>query len=299
MSRPPGNIVPEIDRPIETVLLTNDDGVSSPFFAPMLKVLQESGQFKKIIFVAPAEEQSWIGSAVTRFRPVYAEPETIDGAEGFVVSGTPSDCTFLGLGNLFKERPDLVISGINLGTNCGRAFTASSGTVSAALAGYLGGCRSVAVSAKVPPIVFEQWGRHELKSLEQYQANWRNVAEIAAGIIINLIKVNIWKFADVPAIDLPWNATADTPVRVTTPGSTYYSQMFDAIGPGQYLHAFKGLNFGDPLGRTNNAPLLTPDLEVIQRDEISINPLSYGYFGSPHLGAGEDLIPALRALLEK
>ena len=292
-------IIPLIDRPIETVLVTNDDGVSSPFFKPTLEALKSCGHFKKVIFVAPAEEQSWIGTAVTRFKPVYAEPISLDGADGFVVSGTPSDCVYLGLNNLFPQPPDLVVSGINLGTNTGRAFTASSGTISAAAASFFGGCRSVAVSAKVPPIVFEEWGRHDLKCLNQHRSTWNSVAQAAARLIIKLIEIKIWNYSDVPALDLPWHVSPQTCIRVTTPAPTYYGQIFDSVGPGRYLHRFKGLQIGDPLGRPVRSAANShfSDIEVINQEEIAINPLSFGFFGSPHLGSPGEILSSLRTLL--
>ena len=306
MTPPPDNknlaaeSVPVIDRPIETVLVTNDDGVSSPFFKPTLEALRNCGRFKKIIFVAPAEEQSWIGSAVTRFKPVYAEPISLDGSDGFVVSGTPSDCVYLGLNNLFPLPPDLVVSGINLGTNTGRAFTASSGTISAAVAAFFGGCRSVALSAKVPPIVFEEWGRHDLNSLNNYRKYWDSVAQAAAQQIMKLIDCNIWRYSDVPALDFPWNVSPQTRVRVTTPAPTYFGQIFDSVGPGRYLHRFKGLQLGDPLGRFTESTEAkqSSDIGAVNQGEIAINPLSYGFFGSPHLGPADGVLAAVRTLLE-
>ncbi len=294
----PAAKTPQLDRPVETVLVTNDDGVSSPFFQPTIEALRRCGRFKRIIFVAPAEEQSWIGSAVTRFRPVYAEPMLIDGCSGFVVSGTPSDCVYLGIDNLFGFSPDLVISGINLGTNTGRAFAVSSGTVSGALAAFLCSCRSIAVSAKVPPSVFEEWGRHDLRSLSRFSANWQTVADAAARLVLKFIEIGIWQYADVPAIDLPWDVSQSTPLRVTEPDATHYRKIFEKVGDGKYLHSFKGLVQGDPLGR-NCVPPRSSDTDAVSRGEISINPLSYGLFGSPHLGSSAEILAALRGKLEE
>lgn len=290
--------IPAIDKPIETVLVTNDDGVSSPFFGPTVDALYRCGHFKKVIFVAPAEEQSWIGSAVTRFRPVFAEKLTIGSCDGFVVTGTPSDCVYLGLQNLFATPPDLVISGINLGTNTGRAFALSSGTVSGALAAFLGGCRSVAVSAKVPSPVFQRWGRHDTHGLAEFSDFWPRIADAAVLQILKLIEAGIWRFADVPAVDLPWETTESTPARITRPAATHYTRVFEQVAPDCYRHQFSGLTAGDPLGR--NCRLESDsDIEAVTRGEISINLLSYSLTGGPHLeGVGDSLIAA-RNLLEK
>ena len=289
--------VSPLDQPIRTVLVTNDDGVSSPFFHSVIRALRASGRFEKIVFVAPAEEQSWIGSAVTRFRPLFAEPMLIDQCNGFVVSGTPSDCVYLGVENLFDFRPDLVVSGINIGTNTGRAFSVSSGTVSGAAAGFFIGCRSVAFSCRVPAEVFQHWGRHDLKALESFSEAWDRLGPVAVATLLKLIQANAWKIADVPSIDLPWNATIKAPARITNTASTYYRGIFEKIGENRFRHSFQGLHFGDPLGRVNTDQSPS-DVETVGRGEISINLMSYAYAVPESQKRAADF-EGVKALMEK
>ncbi|MCX7804096.1 MAG: 5'/3'-nucleotidase SurE [Planctomycetota bacterium] len=127
-------------------LLTNDDGLASPGLAAMLEAL--SAGFD-VTVVAPEEQRSGAGHAVTLHRPVSAREIRLRGAPGFVVDGTPADCVKLALTHLLAEcLPDVVVSGINGGPNVGRNVLYS-GTVAAAIEAAANGVPAVAVSLDI------------------------------------------------------------------------------------------------------------------------------------------------------
>jgi 5'-nucleotidase len=121
------------------ILVTNDDGVQAAGLAALAAALEDLGE---VHVVAPDREQSAVGHALTLHRPLRVEPV---GERRFAVNGTPSDCVNLAILGLLPERPVLVVSGINHGSNLGDDVTYS-GTVSAAMEGTLLGVPSVAVS---------------------------------------------------------------------------------------------------------------------------------------------------------
>jgi 5'-nucleotidase len=126
------------------ILITNDDGIFAPGLWTLVKELKNIAQ---VVVVAPDREQSAIGTAVTlhqplrvqRVRPIVPEVET------YSVEGTPADSVILALGKLIKNKVDVVISGINQGPNLGDDVLIS-GTVGAALQGYLRGFPALAIS---------------------------------------------------------------------------------------------------------------------------------------------------------
>lgn len=119
------------------VLLTNDDGIDSPALAALR---DELAAVCDVTVVAPATNQSGVGRA--RSRTVAVDERT----DGYAVDGTPADCVAFGLRSL-DDRPDLVVSGANLGPNVGSYVLGHSGTVGAAVeAGFLG-TPGLAVSA--------------------------------------------------------------------------------------------------------------------------------------------------------
>lgn len=129
-----------------TILVTNDDGI----FAEGLRVL--AGALKsvaRVVVVAPDREQSAIGTAVTLHQPLRVQrlAPMLPEVDTYSVEGTPSDCVILGLKMLAGDNVDMVVSGINQGANLGDDVLIS-GTVSAALQGYLHGTHAVAVSAE-------------------------------------------------------------------------------------------------------------------------------------------------------
>ena len=121
------------------ILLSNDDGVSSPG----LTILQETlAVLDEVWVVAPDRDQSAVSHSLTLYRPLRIEPL---GPRVFTVDGTPTDCINLAINGILHERPRLVISGINRGANLGDDITYS-GTVSAAMEATLLGVPAVAVS---------------------------------------------------------------------------------------------------------------------------------------------------------
>src|SRR5499427_9333367 len=121
------------------ILVTNDDGVHAAGLAALAGALEDLGD---VYVVAPDREQSAVGHALTLHRPLRV---TQMGERRFSVNGTPSDCVNLAVLGLLPERPVLVASGINHGSNLGDDVTYS-GTVSAAMEGTLLGVPSMAVS---------------------------------------------------------------------------------------------------------------------------------------------------------
>ena len=123
------------------ILVTNDDGVYSEGILALAEALKTLGD---VVVVAPLQEASAIGHALTLRRPLRIE--TIrEGVHG--VDGTPTDCVNLGCEIILKRLPDLVVSGINKGWNLGDDITYS-GTVSGALEAALLGSPGIAVSLK-------------------------------------------------------------------------------------------------------------------------------------------------------
>ena len=127
------------------ILVTNDDGVLSEGLWVLVRELTE---IANVTVVAPDKEQSAIGTAVTLRQPVRMQKvkPIIPEVETYAVEGTPSDSVILALGKLIPGGVDLVISGINHGMNLGEDVHIS-GTVGAALQGYLRGFTSLAISA--------------------------------------------------------------------------------------------------------------------------------------------------------
>lgn len=122
-----------------TILVTNDDGVHSPGLIALFRAMKELGE---AYIVAPDRERSAVGHSVTLHRPLKVEELR---EHVYAVNGTPTDCVVLGVSKVLPQRAELVVSGINLGSNLGDDITYS-GTVSAAIEGTIMNIPSLAVS---------------------------------------------------------------------------------------------------------------------------------------------------------
>src|SRR4029453_19286838 len=121
------------------ILLSNDDG----YFAPGLEHLAAAlAPHAELTVVAPERDRSGASNSLTLDRPLSVRRAP----NGFLfVNGTPTDCVHLAVTGLPETLPDMIVSGINLGANMGDD-TIYSGTVAAAMEGYLLGIPSIAIS---------------------------------------------------------------------------------------------------------------------------------------------------------
>jgi 5'-nucleotidase len=128
---------------VTRILITNDDGITSPGLHALYLALGELGE---VTIVAPDAEQSAVGHAITTLTPLRIKEVTLaDGIIGHAVNGTPADSVRLAILSICPDPPDLVVSGINLGPNVATNVIYS-GTVSAATEARILHIPSIAVS---------------------------------------------------------------------------------------------------------------------------------------------------------
>jgi 5'-nucleotidase len=128
-------------RPL--ILVTNDDDITSPGLKALVECVQTFGD---ILIIAPDRPQSGTGHAITINDPLRLYPSEIHkGHKAFACSGTPVDCVKLGIYEILKKSPDLIVSGINHGSNVSTNVLYS-GTMSAAVEGALEGIPSIGFS---------------------------------------------------------------------------------------------------------------------------------------------------------
>ena len=125
------------------ILIVNDDGIQSPGIQALAQAMECLGS---VTIVAPDQEQSAKSHSITLHDPIRLKSVNLNrGLKGWSVKGTPVDCAKIALKSLFKKKPDLLISGINLGSNLGKNLIYS-GTISAAYEGTILGIPSAAIS---------------------------------------------------------------------------------------------------------------------------------------------------------
>ena len=167
------------------ILLSNDDGIEAAGLAALERAMAPLGE---VWTVAPATEQSAKSHSFTMFEPLRANPS---GPRRFAVTGTPADAVYLALHGLLGERPDLVVSGINRGSNLGTDVLYS-GTVAAAREAAANDLPALAISLHVP----------EGSTLLHWDTAIAVAAKVAVALIANPLPAGTVLNVNVPNVPL-------------------------------------------------------------------------------------------------
>ena len=124
------------------ILVTNDDGISSPGIAALVDSMKEIGE---VIVVAPDKPQSGVGHAITINSTLRIHKTRFHDVKEYSITGTPVDCVKMAVNKILKSKPDLIVSGINHGSNIS-INVIYSGTMSAAVEGAIEGIPSIGFS---------------------------------------------------------------------------------------------------------------------------------------------------------
>lgn len=153
------------------ILLSNDDGLDAPGIQILHTVAEHFAD--EVWVVAPATDKSGVSNSISLREPVRVESR---GVRKFAVHGTPADCVAVAIRHLMKDAPpDLLLSGINSGSNIGFE-TVLSGTVGAAITGILLGVPSVALSQDKRP---------------EDQPDWRTAEEHCLTVLEKIFEVGL------------------------------------------------------------------------------------------------------------
>ncbi len=226
------------------ILLTNDDGIESPG----LRALEESLSREHTVYVvAPDGERSGMSHYITMKLPVRAQKK---GERRLAVSGSPADCVILALHGAIGVRPDVVISGPNLGANLGTDVVYS-GTVAAARQAAFAGVPGIALS------------------VDSYRPPWHfsPIVEFIRDHVDEII--GLWT----PDHFLNINAANDSegrmPVRLTTLGRrTYRDQLFEYEAPSGDKYFFLD---GEP---DDSAVHADSDVSFVKAGGIAMTPVA-------------------------
>lgn len=227
------------------ILLSNDDGVDAPGLLMLAATLSQTAE---VVVVAPDGEQSAIGTAVTLRRPLRLTKQAplAPGVATWAVNGTPGDAVIIGAGKVAPDA-DMVISGINWGHNLGDDVLIS-GTVAAALQGYLRGYPAFAVS---------------VAEAETYPSAARVARALAQLIHEDKLPRDIFLNVNVP--DLP--ADLIRTARITWLASeTHVDTVTEAIEDGETVYRLMR-------GRAGDGHHPGSDIWAIEAGHVSVTPL--------------------------
>jgi len=255
------------------ILVTNDDGYKSAGFVPLIK---ELSKHYSVTAVVPDQGRSWIGKAITTRKELKLRKTIYDGVEMYLCSGTPADCVQIGLYDIVDTRPKLVVSGINIGLNIGQARTLSSGTIGAAIEGAIDGVRAIASSLSIP------LSRRDDNTDFYIPANYplfENAAQITTKIT-GIVMKKSFQGVDLFSLNIPFNATVDTPLEITTLFQTRYGRLFHKKG-NKFLHQTPPIEYKNMEEHS--------DLKALHDNKISLTPMNISCAAHSSMPTVEDI----------
>ncbi len=260
------------------ILLTNDDGLDSPALLPFACALSKVATVRTVV---PDRERSWISKAISRWDEIHVREVVRDGLELVAVAGFPADCTNLGVHSLFDTPPDMVVSGVNIGLNTGLGFFLSSGTVGAAMEGWIAGLPALAFSVGIPD-QDREW-KARIKQGE-FADLWPRAAALSAEIVGTVRQSGFPAGVDLINVNFPVAADLHTPRVVTRLANVGYERLFRRKAEGVYVH--------DASGKIRESGDLNgTDISALRDDRVSITPV--------RLAHATKLAPELKRRLER
>lgn len=256
--------------PKRRLLVTNDDGFDSFFLRVLVDRLLEKFE---VTVVAPKDEQSWIGRGISRRHGLRAAGDDSLGCPGWRVSGTPTDCVNIALEHLCEQRPDAVVSGINLGFNTTVPLVLSSGTIAGALEGSFSGIPAIALSKMIPKEIFE-----EIRSSNGFvEGDFFESLENAAAHSIRMVEHLLsgqWKFyrGIVHNINFPIGTRPTTEWRRTIPVNMKMRGLFEKKGEEYFFRYRPGVMPDDYPGT---------DIHALEEGFISHSVIDFTRMGVP------------------
>jgi len=241
---------------VPTILLTNDDGIQSIGLVTLKKQLEKLGN---VIVVAPRDERSGIGKALTTNHIKIMETQLNDGSRAYAITGTPADAFFLAANKILKCTPDLLVAGINLGPNLGIDDLLSSGTLGAALEAAIHHVPAIAVSYCIPKIT-ENVAEKKGVTVEELELT----ATLAFKTAKHVLEKGMPPDVDIISINVP--EKAHSKIEITSLSYKGYGDIYTKQSEGYRITSWALVGYPDDEPGT--------DLHAVKRERcISITPI--------------------------
>lgn len=232
------------------ILLTNDDGIHAEGLMVLERIARQISD--DVWVVAPENDQSGFAHSLSLSEPLRVR-KVAD--KHYALRGTPTDCVIMGVRNLMPEPPDLVLSGVNSGSNIADDVTYS-GTVAGAMEGTLIGIRSIALSQSYQ---FHDDGRI---------VPWRTAESLAPDLLHKLIAADLPKGVFLNVNFPNCEAEEVEGVEVTSQGKYVHGLWVDERQDGRGL-PYYWLRFGKQM----NNPVKGTDIHALDARKISVTPM--------------------------
>lgn len=259
------------------ILLTNDDSAQSPLLDLTIEKSSHLGNLKVIV---PEFEQSWKGKSITCGDSLTLKELPDKKVEAYTLNGTPADCANAGIYQLFEDKPELVISGVNTGENTGISFTFSSGTIGACFEANIAKVPAIALSQKLSNEVYKHYAVNRILPKDA-AIKLNDQLGKALDLCFDFFLKNKELLAEpiTWSVNFPFDLASDVKICFASLGISYYGKLFSQNGD-ILKHALRDV-FEDQAAES--------DIQQIERGNITITPLDIRSFGQIELAEKERL----------
>lgn len=230
------------------ILLVNDDGIDSAGLSAAWKYLRELGE---VAVIAPEEHMSGAGKSISIAKELRVRQHVKGEMQAYSISGTPADCLLLGLFKIVGRKPDIVVSGINIGPNLGFDDFFSSGTIGVALEAAIQGINSICAS-------------YCTLSFEEDLNDLNRAGKVLGELVGILLRKGFPRNVDFMSLNFPVKFKG--PVKLTRLARSPYPDVFEEISPGTYKWRSWEMDFYKPEKES--------DISAIAEGSISLTPIS-------------------------
>ncbi|MFP3909339.1 MAG: 5'/3'-nucleotidase SurE [Archaeoglobaceae archaeon] len=236
------------------ILLTNDDGVYSAGLRASYEALKDLGD---VYVVSPAVQKSAVGRSISIMEPIRVSEVSIDGMEAYAVDGTPTDSVIIGIHEIIKRVPDVVVCGINIGENISSESVTTSGTVGAALEAATQDAPSIAVSLQVP----------DIEKFESFSQKFDfTLAKKVLAAVVKKVNRGMPRGVDVLNVNIPLDFSGGLEVTYLA-RRLYRTRIEERLDPrGRKYYWIDGVEIEDEKEGT--------DLQALRKGKVSITPIT-------------------------
>ncbi len=245
------------------LLLSNDDGIDSPFLPAFAAALTGVADVE---IVVPAREQSWIGRAYNRHAAVAVGEAEAGGFKCRTVAGTPSDCVNIALSHLLPEPPDAVVSGLNIGQNVALPLLWSSGTFAAAVEAAGWGIPAFACSMRLLKKFYEICRLRREPPPDELRAHLEAASEHAARYIADCVSRGGFAFGEVRNLNYPAGFSEESEFSECVPARAKLAPLYVKNPDGTYGFSYAmGETAPSPDGRPTDVECLNAGIACVSK----------------------------------
>jgi len=260
---------------LPTILVINDDGISSIGLFALVKQLKKLGD---VIVVTPGDEKSGFGKAISIGQVNVTEKSFSDGTRAYAMTGTPADSFLIAVNKILKFMPDLLVSGINIGPNLGIDDLLTSGTVGATFEAAIHHVPAIAVSYCLSEITEKMVDKRKVSTKDLDLA-----ATLAYKAARHVLEKGIPSDVDIISINVPENADCKK-IKLTSLCYEGYGDIHTEVKDGYRIKSWALRHYpdGDP----------GTDIHTIKTDKcISVTPIKVEFLHN--IQAMKDLMKSL------